>query len=63
MSLISLGSSRNLKVPFLSYGGGRVDFESVVRGLAVRFPLGAILTIGLLVVDTLVWSIVVVVVI
>jgi len=39
-----------------------VDFESVVRGLAVRFPLGAILTIGLLVVDTLVWSIVVVVV-
>jgi hypothetical protein len=59
MSLISLGSSRNLKVPFLSYVGRRVDFASVVGGLAVRFPLGAILTIGLLVIVVVVWSIVV----
>ena len=49
-------------MPFLSYGGGRVDFESVVRGLAVGLSFEAILMIGLLDIDAVVWSIVVVVV-
>ena len=48
-------------MPFLSYG--RVDSGSIVRGLAVGLWLGAIVTKVLLVVDTLVWSIVVVVVV
>jgi hypothetical protein len=51
MSLISLGSSRNLKMPFLSYGGGRVDPGSVVRGLGVGLSLEAILMIVLLGID------------
>jgi hypothetical protein len=49
-------------VPFLSYGGEKVDSGSFVRGHAVGLSLGAILMVELHVVDAVVWSIVVVLV-